>query len=574
MALREILASFGVEVDAKALKEADAGIEGLLGKLKNFAGAAGVGAAVVAGWGFVKGLSEQAEAISKQARLLGMGTTELQTWQGAASIAGSSAEALSSAFKMMNRSIAGGTGPAVAELQKLGVSVKDASGKMKSEGQIFEDASTAIASIQDPLKRNAAGMKIFGRGFNEIEPLVRRGGAGIRALRAEVEELGVAFDEDFIQQSEELQAQTKKLDIGWQGLKVMAGTVLLPVVIQLVGGMLKLVKPIKDVLAHTEILQTATLMLGVKGFLMLSRCIGPLGAGLRGLLTNVLPLVAAFLLIEDFIVFMKGGHSAIGAALDSLFGKGTAEKARKFIFDVKNDFVNFMRELRESPQRVADDFLLFFALVKRQAKAAFGDIGGGIIGAFIDNFLFQLDLLTGGWDNATNKLGALFDSFVLLVKHGAEEIGLEVMGVAASIVDAFGNAWNTVLSDAQGAIGQVQGLIDSVPGMKGVVASLGDASNRLGGAKVGSARDAVATQQGRENMRFAEGRVAYTPALSPTAGAALPPVLAPQTENHFHIPPGTPLEQQRAIARAAQSGADRGNRNLRSAYAATVQGKG
>lgn len=573
MAFREILASFGIEVDTKAIKDGGAAIGDLKSKLMGVAGVAGFLGVATAGFEFVRGLTEQAEVIAKQSRMLGMSATELQTWQGAASLAGSSAEALSGAFKMINRSIAGGTGPAVAELAKLGVSVRDASGKLKSEGSIFEDAATAIAKMKDPLARNSAGMKIFGRQWADIEPLVRQGGAGIKALRAEVSELGVAFGDDFIEQSEKFQHDSRKLEIGWQGMKVMLANVLIPYVLQFMGVMVKLIKPVKEVLANTALMQTAMLFLSVKGVAMLTRSLLPLGGGLRALLTQALPLIVAFAAIQDFVVFMQGGDSEIGRALESLFGKGTAEKARTFINSVASDFKLFVRDLRESPQRVLDDWNLFLGLLQRDAKSTFGPILGGILGAFLNNALFTFDVLTGGWDNARSKLETMFEAFVLVAKHGATEIGLAFAAVAAGIADVFGGAWNIVVADLQGAVGKLQSIVASVPGLAKYAGDLADVGTSIGGAKVGSARGAVADSAAREDMRFSEGRVAYSPALAAST-VALPPPAPNINHTTIHVPPGTPQEQLRAIARAAESGAEKGNMNTRAARAALVQGQG
>jgi hypothetical protein len=47
-----------------------------------------------------------------------------------------------------------------------------------------------------------------------------------------------------------------------------------------------------------------------------------------------------------------------------------------------------------------------------------------------------------------------------------------------------------------------------------------------------------------------------------------------KTEINITIPPGTPEEQARRIGRESQAGVEKGNRNLRAAHAAIVQGKG
>ncbi len=581
-ALREIIASFGVEVDAHSLHEADEGIEGMIGKLKQFATV--IGGALVIGEikEFVFGLAEQAEAISKQSKLLGMGTTELQTWQGAAQIAGSSAEALSGAFRMMGKSIGDGSGAGAAKLKAWGVALKE-NGQNRSQGDIFMDAAEHISKIADPLKRNAAGTELFKRQWKDIAPLVMKGGTGIKKLRDEVSELGVAFDEEFIEKSEQVIADSKRLNIGWQGMKVQVASVLLPVILQLMTGMLHLVKPIKELFAHTEILRVGAMMLGVKGLMFLSSAIGPLGAGLRGLLVEVLPLVAAFLILEDIFVFLEGGDSATGRILDSLFGEGSSDKVRKWVGSVGTEVKAFIASVQRPGS--SGDWDLFWQTLEKDSKSTFGTVMGGALNSYLEDFKGAAELLTGGWDNALAHIEARMDKWAIYAKSLGFGLVYAFAGVAAMVGDTFGTMWNTVITSMQTSLGAIQSLIARVPGLAKFAGDFGALSSGLDGAKAGSLGgmvgasskatfDGLAADSAKSDFGMHNTSVRGAAESGAQGGVGTRVPATGPTTVIVNVPPGTDADVAKRAGDGAAKGVEQGNKNHRAAHAALTQGQG
>ena len=127
MVVEELVALLGFEFDDKDLKKFDEGMNGAKKLL------IGVGTVAVASAGaifaFTKSIAETNDALGKQAQLLGMSTAELQAWQFAAELGGSSAQAMSSSLENIGKKAseaARGTGAGVEVFGMLGISVTDA----------------------------------------------------------------------------------------------------------------------------------------------------------------------------------------------------------------------------------------------------------------------------------------------------------------------------------------------------------------------------------------------------------------------------------------------------------------
>src|SRR3954470_13786109 len=97
-ALREILAVFGTEFDDKGIKDGEKGVGSLKQTLLGFGGILAGAFAVHEIVEFGREVLEQADALAKQSQALSVSAAELQGWQWAAKLSGSSAEEFSSAF--------------------------------------------------------------------------------------------------------------------------------------------------------------------------------------------------------------------------------------------------------------------------------------------------------------------------------------------------------------------------------------------------------------------------------------------------------------------------------------------
>lgn len=146
--IKEFLVGLGFEVDEAGLKKFESGV-----KTATIAVAA-IGAASVAAAGavvaFVAGVADKLDSVGDAADRIGVTTEELMRLQYAAQLSGSSAEAATASMANLGR-IAGeavqGVGRGAKVFEDLGLSAKDASGKIKPTTQLLGEVGEKIKDL-------------------------------------------------------------------------------------------------------------------------------------------------------------------------------------------------------------------------------------------------------------------------------------------------------------------------------------------------------------------------------------------------------------------------------------------
>lgn len=442
-ALREILAVFGIQVDNKELAQGEKNVESFKKTLGEFGAVLAGAFAVKEIVHFGEAILQEADALAKQAQSLSVSAAALQGWQWAAQLSGSSAEEFSGAFTKFNRNVAEaakGTGPAAEALKLFGITAEDI--KNKAPVDILDQVAGGFAGIEDPAKRTAAMMALFGKSGNRLAPLFAEGAEGVAKLRAEVEQLGAGFDESFLENAQEVNDNVDRLKLGAKGLAIQAIGPLLPMLanwtqrgVELTKGLIEMLKQSNAVKAGLVAFGTVGAVKAVNGFVQLAQKAGFLKNGLRGLMLELLPLVAAFLVLEDVWTFLTGGDSITGDLIEKFFGKDAPEKVKQFASALKDaGIADFATLLKAAFGIFTDDQPLdakFRALIDyiegpflTRMKADFGAAG--------ESVTLWLDLLT----RALAVLNKIVDGVAWLGEHA---IVKPIGGAIAESQDAARN---------------------------------------------------------------------------------------------------------------------------------------
>lgn len=132
----------------------------------------GVRAVVGAFTRFTSGSSAAIDQTAKLNRALGLSFEELQQLKLAADLSGASTEQLAQAFGRAQITIGNaqqGSKTATDALRRLGLSVNELASL--SASQQFERIATAIAAIDNPARRSAAAVSVFGRSGVQLLPV-------------------------------------------------------------------------------------------------------------------------------------------------------------------------------------------------------------------------------------------------------------------------------------------------------------------------------------------------------------------------------------------------------------------
>jgi len=145
-------------------------IGGIVGKL----GPLGLGAAAAAGAFAALGLRavQLADELDDISSATGISAGALNNFKNSLVDAGGKTEDFSTLAAKLNQNLgeaAMGNETAQKAFQKLGVFVRDAGGNVRNTGDVLRDAVGKLAAIEDPAKRAALAVDIFGKTANKLD---------------------------------------------------------------------------------------------------------------------------------------------------------------------------------------------------------------------------------------------------------------------------------------------------------------------------------------------------------------------------------------------------------------------
>ncbi len=224
-----------------------------------------------------------------------------------------------------------------AAFKSIGVAVKDSAGNIRGTEDLFMSTAQGLADIQDPAKRTAEAVKIFGRGANEMIPFLAQGAEGIQKYREEAEKLGGGFSEEAVQRSADLEHATKRLDFAMLSLKGRIAEAILPAFEAITEKGIKLAAGLRSLTQNVAFFET---VLGVGLVFTIYKAVTALAAMTAAQWAQVRATAAAIgefalviagvllfaAVVDDLYTFLTGGKSVIGDWLDSWAGVGAADE--------------------------------------------------------------------------------------------------------------------------------------------------------------------------------------------------------------------------------------------------------
>lgn len=199
-AIKEFFVSLGLDHEAAEWAEAFEAVEGLNELLEKLVETVEeVAEQLVES---VVETGEYAHALEALSARTGQSTTALQEWEFVSKMAGASGEAMTHAWTHMARTLGevkDGSVEAARAFGQLGVRVRDGHGQLRTQQELFDEVADKLAKMKPGWERNAAVMKIFGRGGTEILPVIAKGAKGIEELKQEAHDLGLVMSEEDVE---------------------------------------------------------------------------------------------------------------------------------------------------------------------------------------------------------------------------------------------------------------------------------------------------------------------------------------------------------------------------------------
>lgn len=191
--------------------------------------------------------------INDQSAKTGVAAETLQEYTFAAGLASVGNEELVGSLGKLNKGLAElkttGKGNAADGLKSIGIALNDPAVKAQNLDEILLEIADKFQEMPDGPKKVAAAMDLFGKSGASLIPFLNQGGDGINRLKQEARELGVVIDNDTIASLDDLGDNVDRLKAGWQGVKNQAVAAILPLLSDLMPG---LISSMKDAVAWTR----------------------------------------------------------------------------------------------------------------------------------------------------------------------------------------------------------------------------------------------------------------------------------------------------------------------------------
>lgn len=198
---------------------------------------------------------DSADAIAKTADKIGLTTDMLQELRHVADLAGVSQQSLDSSMERFVKRIGEavrGTGEAKKVYEEWGISILDASGKIRDQEAILNDVADAMKKTETQTERVAAAAALFGRDGVAMVNMLAKGSEELKKARQAARDYGIVIDEELLRKSEKakdaLTIAGKQIKTAWTEM-ILEST---GAITKLAQGLTAVIRGTKDLLTITK----------------------------------------------------------------------------------------------------------------------------------------------------------------------------------------------------------------------------------------------------------------------------------------------------------------------------------
>ena len=401
----------------------------LADKTRGLSLAAGGALAGMAGLAIKAG--QDADELNTLSKQTGVATDELQKMQYAADLIDVDTDTIVGGLRKLKKNLDGHAD----SWKRVGVDVRDANGEYRDITSIFYDTIEGLSKIENETERDTVAMDLFGKSADELAGVIDDGGAALKSLGEEAENLGVIIPQEDLDRAKELNDQLDKLKAE-----------ILPTITQLGIQIIEAIQPYLPAIqeAITNICNalqnvSPTLVLIVGGVLAAMAALSPmfsllsglssvisavagstgaLGGAFAGLAGPILAVVAVIgVLVAAFIHLWNTNEefrNNIIAIWDNLkakfdaFGQGMVERLNALGFDFEN--------FSEVVKAIWDGLCNFLAPVFEGTFDNLAKILGAALDVLTGLFDVFAGLFTGNWEQMWNGIKEIFGGVIDNIK--------------------------------------------------------------------------------------------------------------------------------------------------------------
>jgi hypothetical protein len=209
----------------------------------------GAGAAAGALVGMAFKSAEATDRVDKLSQKIGMSREGFQEWEYVLSQNGMEIDTLQTGMKTLVTSMdqaIEGTGAGAESFEKLGISVLDASGNVKSQETVFNEAVTALQGMEDGAEKAKIANDLFGRSGSEMAPLINGASESVDALKQKAHDLGIVMSDEAIDSGVQFTDTIDSLKRSFGAVATEVGVAVMPAIENLANWAIENMPAIKE----------------------------------------------------------------------------------------------------------------------------------------------------------------------------------------------------------------------------------------------------------------------------------------------------------------------------------------
>ena len=195
--------------------------------------AAGVAAAGTAIYKMSTNSAAASDRVDKMSQKLGLSRTAFQELDFITSQSGTSVESLKGGIRTLTNAMEAansGSEEAAAMFDKLGISIYDSNGNMKSQEQILFDTISALQNMEDGTEKAALANDLLGKSGSELMPLLNGSAGSMEAMRQQAHDLGLVLYDDTIDAGVKLTDTLDQAKRAFGAITTRIGAEVMPIV--------------------------------------------------------------------------------------------------------------------------------------------------------------------------------------------------------------------------------------------------------------------------------------------------------------------------------------------------------
>ena len=429
------------------------------------------GGLLVALGGAAVNSAKYADDLNTLSAQTGISAKDLQKMQYASDRVDVDVDTIADAMSKMRRSMTSDSAKSAEAFARIGVSVRDSSGQLRDSSTVFYEVLQGLSRVGNETERDALAMDIFGRSADQLAGIVDDGGAALKALGQEAEDMGLILDEQtlgslnaFNDQLDQLKAQATAeiVSAGASALEALS-----PILETIIGAVSRILQFIGD-LDPKLITAIATIAAIVAAISPVASIIGTISGAIAKFLTYLPAIKAAFAAVSAFVaanplVLIGVAVGALVAAIITHWDKikpilaEVWEKIKDVATKVADVIKGAIEKVQAAFQAVKDFFVGIWETIKEAAKekinAIIGFVNKGIeainkftskinesgVGRFFGVNIGQISTipaLAGG--------GVLQSGSALVGERGPELLTMRNGAAAVQPLSTTTNTYNTI----------------------------------------------------------------------------------------------------------------------------------